>query len=185
MKSYITIVAAAALSLASASAATIDLSEADPGLYSEPLELSNATLTALGENSAVEIQEGEGDSFCFNATGTGFCNANGRIDFTSEVENLSFDLSREGGRVDVLALDTAGKMLVGFKVFEGGKIDFGELSGIAALTFTYKEQSDGYFFGGFDFDFVSSDGGSIPIPAAAPLMLAGLGLLVRKRRKQA
>ena len=191
MKSLITIAATAALSLASASAATFNISEetgVEYGSVGKSVSLSTATVTALGENAQIFVNPNDyaPEEFCFTDGSSTSCDGDGRIDFVREASNLTFKIDEFESydfSMRLQALDAGGNVLATEEWDQDSKLEFNKfekLSGIAAVTFTHLS---GGAVGFKDFQF--DEGEYVPIPAAAPLMLAGLGLLVRKRRKQA
>ena len=141
-----------------------------------------ATLNGTGGTS--DLFRGAGsitNSICF--IDGGVCEGDGEIDFDDLVGSINFEVGgfNPGDFVVVSAVDGADNVLATLNVASNGAYNFGGLSGISKLLFADTSTGAGFVFGNFNFDVTSA---AVPVPAAAPLMLAGLGFLARKRRKQ-
>jgi len=153
------------------------------GSYGAPLVLPEATLTNL-TGSTLYIGTGcagQADGFCFIGSGAA---ADGRIDFTSTVYNLSFDADgwQQGDFVVVTAFNGS-TSLGSLNVTGNMALDFSGFGAITRLAFDDSSTAAGVGYSTFSFD---TTGGQLPEPGV--LSLAGLALLgagAARRRKGA
>lgn len=166
--------AALALGVASAaSAATLDFTAYPAGFQGTTvLNLPEATVTSLAD----DLYRGAGgipDSIC--SISGGICTGDMRIEFTTDVSNLSFVAGgfAPGDFVAVSAFDGNNDLLGSIDIAAEGAFGFGALGGIRALFFADSSSAAGLTFGDFSFD--QEDGGTgVPLPATLPLLFAGL-----------
>lgn len=172
-----------------APAATLNFTE--PGLVnfigSTSINLSNATLTSLGDDFFIGPYGAYGET---NGLGVvcgifqNACRADFRIDFSSNVTNLSFESFdyQRGDTVSVSAYLDNG-FLGSLKVLSLAYLDLSSFGVIDSLVFDYVD-GNGLAFGDFQFEAVSVE--AVPLPAALPLFAAGLGAisLLSWRRKR-
>lgn len=174
-----------------ASADTLDFTEAGgTGIVASPVNLSNATLSSsinmfigapsvYGETNALGIACG--------AAANNSCVADWTIDFLFDVMNLSLSSFgvAEGDNVTVFAYLNG--VLQGFVgVTSQTVIDMSSFGVIDSLFFDDSSTVNlGIGFG--DFSFEAAPVNEVPLPAALPLLAAGLGAMGfmgwRKKRK--
>lgn len=183
MKKILAGLTAATLMGASASAATLDFSEAGSGfLGTTSVHITGATIT--GVNDATDLYAySSGFTFCFIDSGN--CEADGEIVFDTTVSNLTFYAGGYGAGdfADVSIYDSSNALLASITANADMLMDFSAYSGIAYILFDDYSANAGFNWGQFSFDV---DGAAVPLPAALPLMAGGLGLMgaaARRRKK--
>lgn len=166
----------------SVNAATIDFSGVQ-GSQASPLVLPEATITNLTGTTVLVGAGAAGalDGFCFIVGGT--CDADGQIDFSSAVSNLSFDIDgwNPGDFVEINAFSGA-TLLGSLNVTASGNLDFSGFGSITRLTFDDSSSTFGVGYSTFLFD-----GTTTQVSGPGMLALFGLGILglgFARRRKQ-
>ncbi|NRA28752.1 MAG: hypothetical protein HRU11_00705 [Parvularculaceae bacterium] len=181
------VASAAALFLgATASAAQLDFVAFGSGTYGNSITVDGATITNTSGGNIIVGTGAAGVANGFCSLGRG-CAADTEIVFDSAISNLTYyiDGAQTGDVVDVSYYDANG-VLLGQTFFANvdAFIDVSGLSGITRIVFDDQNSTaSGVGYSRFNFD-VAVDR-AIPVPAAAPLMLAGLALIARRRRHQA
>ena len=162
------------------SAAVIDSDDYPSGpTASNVFVTPEATFTGSGAaNARIFINVNSG--FCTELPPLG-CLGVLEVDFVGTVSNLSFEVFGfdTGDASFVEALDANDGSLGGFYIEANGVFGFGALSGISKLVFT----DAGSTGRGLAYDLFTFDPDPIPVPLAAPLMLTGLVLVARSRRR--
>lgn len=141
----------------------------------------------INHSSAGSIQVGPGaagqaDGFCFLGSG---CQADGEMIFDSAIMNLTFDIDgwNPGDSVEISAFN--GAALLGSLTFTAnGLADFTSFGTLTRLFFDDSSTGAGVGYSTFTYDAASS--GVVPVPAALPLMAAGvaaLGIAGYRRRR--
>lgn len=177
LKAIFTCIAMTCASIAQA--ATLDFGEAGTGfLGTTQISITGATVTALPPSGDNLFVFSPSDRFCFIMGNV--CEGDGEIDFNGTVSGLTFTSEgfNPGDFTVISALASGGGVLGTVNVTTNMLIDFSGLSGISKLMFDDSSTGAGFSFGAFSFEF---DGSDVPLPAAAPLMLLGLGFLARRR----
>lgn len=111
------------------------------------------------------------------------CEADLEVDFTSSVENLSFQAGgyNSGDYVQLSIYDPSNALLGTTDINADGVYDLSSYGTIGRLFFDDSSTGAGFVFGNFTFD-VSAN---VPLPAGLPLLVAGLGALGMIRRNRA
>jgi hypothetical protein len=175
-------------------AATLDFTEIGAtGLVpSTSVSITNATITSFGDDLFVGSPFFFGEAnglgiICASPAGSGNCEEDMQIDFTSDVTNLSFGsfAVSAGDEVEVTAfLD--GTALGSATVTTETLVDFSAFGAIDSLTFTDSSTRAGIGWGDFSFDIGPILPAPVPLPASFPLMAIALGgLVLAKRRRTA
>ncbi|MEM9839522.1 MAG: MYXO-CTERM sorting domain-containing protein [Pseudomonadota bacterium] len=184
IKSLIAASAALFVSASAHAATTLDFTELSSGFQgSTSVSVTGATINGTG--ATTDLFRGAGgisNSICF--INGGRCEGDGEIVFDSIVSNVSFDVGGfdPGDASVVSAVDSMSNVLASINIGNDGSFGFGALSGIAKLVIDDSSTGAGFVYGNVTFDAATNP---VPVPAAAPLMLAGLGLLARRRRQKA
>lgn len=174
---------AALLSMGTASAATIDFSVFPGGSQgTNVLVTPNATFTTT---DGIFLNQGGPSNICaFNVAQFSCQEVDMTIDFTSAVSNLSF-LASFFNPIDLVTVSIYnGAALLGSVDITGnGIVDLSFFGIITSLFLEDKSTGAGYAYSEFSFDIVD---GTVPLPAALPLLAAGLGMMgaVGWRRKR-
>lgn len=186
----LTLAGAVALVGTGSVAATLDFTEIGlTGIVpSTVLDLSNATLTSLGDDFFVSTPGSFGEAnglgiVCASPVGSFNCQEDMQIDFDDAIENLSFasfGAASTGDLVEVTAfLD--GAEVGSTVVTTNTVIDFAAFGAIDSLYFADSSSQAGIGFGDFSFDVIAP----VPLPASAALLAGGLGLLAWRRKRAA
>lgn len=171
----IAVAAAAVATSLSAHAGVLDFTGFS-GYTPGPIVLSNATLTnTTGTHLYMgSFAAGQADGFCFAEAGGGSCEADGRIDFSSAIKDLTFDIdgAQPGDIVTITAYN--GLAVAGSQVVTAdGAVNFGAFGTITALVFDDASSAAGVGYSTFAFN--AAGGTAVPEPTS--LALAALGLL--------
>lgn len=164
--------AAFAACTVSAQAATINFAPVQ-GFHANPLVLPEATLTNL---TGTQILVGPGcasvsDGFCFIGNGAA---ADGRIDFSNAVTDLSFDIDGWGtGDFVAISAFLGATNLGTLNAVGNGRLDFSVFGTITSLRMDDSSTAAGVGYSTFFFN--SANNNRVPEPGV--LALAGLALL--------
>ena len=173
-----------------ASADTLNFTETGivDGLTAPVVNLSNATLTSFDTFMFIGGPFSFGDSnglgIACGAEPLGSCRADWKIDFASDVTNLFFEsFAATGGDSVTVSAFLNGGLLSSILVTTNTLVDFSLFGAIDSLLFDDNNSTDaGIGFGDFSFNSASE----VPLPAAMPLFILGLGGLAglaRLRKK--
>lgn len=178
---------AGALTLAagSANAATLDFTELGSGtIPGATASVTGADLIS-GGNSFFVSAAGISNSICaLNSSGF-HCANDLTINFTSSVTNLVFQTGGyESGDLAKLSIFGLGGALTSIvDIASNGIVDLTSYGTITSLFFDDQSTAAGMTYGNFNFSVATS---AIPVPAALPLLLTGLGgIWLAGRRKKA
>jgi len=151
---------------------TIDFSTVQ-GSHGNPLVLPEATLTNLtGTQLLVGIGcASQADGFCFLGTGAA---ADGRIDFSSLVADLSFDIDgwQQGDFVAITAFNGTNSLGT-LNAVSNGRLDFSAFGSITSLHFDDNSTSNGVGYSTFFFNAANNN----QVPEPGGLALTSLALL--------
>lgn len=212
MKTLITTAAVAALALGSANAALVDFESAGPeGTPVLPSDFNSAGISFTSSDGLqivgvgapmigfrpddiVEPNGAFGDFFL----GTDFDDAQTDLTITylNAVDALSFDLADidddEVFTIDVFGTDGALLTTQTIRAGDPGtgnqqvvRVGFSDLGAMIAQVVINGERSSGRLGIAFDNFQTSTNTAAVPLPAAAPLFLAGLGGIAAYRRRRA
>ena len=138
-----------------------------------------ATINHISPTSNILVGPGAAfhtDGFCFIEIGGSNCEADGEIVFDSAITNLSFDLDGgdPGDSVEISAFNGA-TLLGSFTLTADGNYDWSSFGTITRLFFDDSSRGAGFGYSTFTYDVAST--GDVPVPAALPLMAAGIAAL--------
>jgi hypothetical protein len=125
------------------------------------------------------------DGFCFISTANFSCEADGEMVFASPVMNLTFDIdgAQTGDSVEISAFN--GAAFLGALTFTvNGLADFSGFGTLTRLFFDDSSSAAGVGYSTFSYDAASTE--VIPVPAALPLLAAGIaafGIAGWRRRR--
>lgn len=184
MKSTLLAALLAIGAVGSASAATLDFSGVTNPVGAV-VTLPNATLTGYDNDVGVaNVNISLGGGFCFRNAAVG-CAGSGQIDFANQITNLVFTMVGLQNNEKVTISGYLNGVLVGSKVFEDSHpilstVDLASFGALDQLVFI--DESVAYTTGASFRDFSFTE---VPLPAAAPMLLAGIGglTLLRRRRR--
>lgn len=139
-----------------------------------------ATFTSLGGNFFVGAA-GIGSEICALSGGT--CAADFKVDFTTEINNLTLITSgfQSGDTVEISAFDVSNTLLGSVTQAANGLVDLTAFSGISRLFVDDSSTAAGFGFDQFTFDSVNNNVPEPSILALLALGLAGVGFSRKKK----
>ena len=174
---------AAFMSMGTATAATIDFSVFPFGNQgTNVLVTPNATFTTT---DGIFLNQSTSSDICaFNVAQFSCQEVDMTIDFTSAVSNLSF-LATIFNPIDLVTVSifNGAALLGSIDITGDGIVDLSSFGIITSLFLEDKSTGNGFVYSAFNFDI---NGAEVPLPAALPLLAAGLGMMgaVGWRRKR-